>query len=414
MVRVLIVSPYAVFPPDHGTSHRIWNLYNAVLQELDTKQGDRLDILFNATSTDPLKYQAMQKTVGSDSFIMPIRIAKAHFFLRQNNLKLVGTFLRKLHRYDCVQLEFPYLLAPLMLAKLFRKKVIVDEHNVEYLFNKDAYETYNPLVRGIILFLTSVAEWVSLHCADLVLCCSSHDRKELGRRYHIDTTKIRVLPNAVSTDALKTKKAKNKTKQTKRQTNTKTDRRTEVTLLFVGSKNHYPNSVAIRTIAETILPQLDSLLAGMKTQKTVEMRFVGKDAPSYLHGLSFEHIRVQVKEQVTDIASELHDADVGLAPLFHGSGTRIKVLEYLATDTIVLATQKATEGLKLQDGFDYICEDDVSHYAQHLSDIIQNPKLYMSLRQQGMETIAQNYEWRSHARRLKKYIKDICSKKRTS
>jgi len=341
----------------------------------------------------------MRELVSSfDTSVIPTTISKQHFFLRQNNIKLLASFVKRIRHYDCVMLEFPYLLGPLLIAKIVRTKVIVDEHNVEYLFNKDAYETRNRMMRWIILLLTSIAEWISLHSADGIICCSSHDKHELARRYNIDTNTISVFPNAVSVKNLEQSKPNNSTKK-----------KESITLLFVGSQDHYPNKVAIEYIAESILPQLDTLLVQTKTKTTVEMRFVGKNAPASLRKLSFEKIRVTVKENVADIGPELWEADIGLAPLFHGSGTRIKILEYLATDTVVIATQKATEGLELTKGVDYICEDDVKNYAERILDVIVHSKRYHAMKQVGKKTITKKYAWERHAKRLKKYIKDICS-----
>ena len=54
--------------------------------------------------------------------------------------------------------------------------------------------------------------------------------------------------------------------------------------------------------------------------------------------------------RVESTAAPLAAARVALAPVRHGSGTRLKLLEYFAAGLPVVCTAKAAEGLEVEDG----------------------------------------------------------------
>jgi hypothetical protein len=56
-----------------------------------------------------------------------------------------------------------------------------------------------------------------------------------------------------------------------------------------------------------------------------------------------------------DLPDLLASAGYAPIPLRYGGGTRIKVLEAMAAGLVVCATEKAVEGLSLQDGRHFPC-----------------------------------------------------------
>lgn len=389
MKSVLIISPYKSFPPNHGSAHRIWNLFSSLSQSDASLQ---VDLLYNTCSTESTQDEIEKNKPQKTSRLIETKISPSHFFLRQNNWRLLRKAFSEIRTHDVILLEFPYFLGPLVLARLFRKTIIIDEHNVEFIFNREIYEKRFFLIRWIVLFLTGIVEWFSLHMADKVLCCSEHDKTELSNRYGISTQKCMVLPNAV--DLTQFSMDRPKQKRFRR-------------LTFVGSQDHYPNKIAIDHIAYQILPQLDLMLKEQQNPKELTMVFIGRNPPNYLFELSFTHITLEIKDSVDDIASELHTTDIALAPLFHGSGTRIKILEYLATGNLVIATTKAVEGLSFHQDKEYLLEDMIEQYATRIMDVVEHPKKYGTLIDNGKKSIQQRFDWNKNIIELKKYINSL-------
>jgi glycosyltransferase involved in cell wall biosynthesis len=107
-------------------------------------------------------------------------------------------------------------------------------------------------------------------------------------------------------------------------------------VLFIGTTRYPPNFFAIQEICRDVAPALPDLefrvvgdAAWAPTPVPPNVRFVGR---------------------VGSTARELAAAQLAVAPLRHGSGTRLKLLEYFAAGLPVVCTAKAAEGLDVEDG----------------------------------------------------------------
>ncbi len=107
-------------------------------------------------------------------------------------------------------------------------------------------------------------------------------------------------------------------------------------VVFVGTMRYPPNFFAAAEIAQALAPALPGL----------EFWIVG-DAPT---GLGRVPGNVRVVGRVPSTADTLAAAQIAVAPVRHGSGTRLKILEYFAAGLPVVATAKAAEGLAVEHG----------------------------------------------------------------
>jgi glycosyltransferase involved in cell wall biosynthesis len=104
------------------------------------------------------------------------------------------------------------------------------------------------------------------------------------------------------------------------------------TAAFVGSLDHPPNRDAVEFLVSSILPQTGPvlkrlLLAGGGTERIARERVVGLG-------------------RVADVGTVYEQACITLAPIRWGSGTRLKILESLASGRPVVAFPEAVEGLE--------------------------------------------------------------------
>jgi glycosyltransferase involved in cell wall biosynthesis len=71
-----------------------------------------------------------------------------------------------------------------------------------------------------------------------------------------------------------------------------------------------------------------------------------------------------------DLPAVVSACAVGVAPVFEGSGTRLKILEYGAAALAVVATRKGAEGLDVTDGGSILlCENDVA-FAEAIAAVL--------------------------------------------
>jgi MoaA/NifB/PqqE/SkfB family radical SAM enzyme len=110
-------------------------------------------------------------------------------------------------------------------------------------------------------------------------------------------------------------------------------------LFFHGTLHYEPNTVALRMLADEILPRFQR--AG------VEVRVVaaGMNPPPEI-----THPWLITPGVIDDLAAAIAAADVCVVPLLAGGGTRLKILEYLAAGRPTVSTFKGAEGLRLRDG----------------------------------------------------------------
>ena len=192
---------------------------------------------------------------------------------------------------------------------------------------------------------------------DEVFAASSLDQASLSQRFP-DTT-VLVLPNVVTLPAMPSKLA--------------VTRGRRLSLLFVGSLSYFPNADALRYFSTELAPALDALEVDWR------LRVVGASPRAQPFQGRVGDSRWTWAGQVEDLGPVYHAADLVLAPIRCGGGTRIKVLEAFAHEVPVVATAKAVEGLPVQDGVHFLLAETPSGFAQACARIWQDPDLGRTL-----------------------------------
>lgn len=155
-------------------------------------------------------------------------------------------------------------------------------------------------------------------------------------------------------------------------------------LVFLGHMYYQPNENALDYIASEILPQLDNdyrlTVIGIAPQKVLD---------------KYNNSRILFKEGVDNLSDELLKHDIALAPLLEGSGTRLKILDYLASGLPVISTLLGVEGLDAEIKQHVTVEDKVSAFADHIKDITTNPSSYAERSKTGRAFVERAYDWRA-------------------
>src|SRR5204862_1439452 len=114
------------------------------------------------------------------------------------------------------------------------------------------------------------------------------------------------------------------------------------TALFFGAMNYYPNSDGIVFFVRQVLPILWSRYPKLR------LRIVGPipDGPGPVRDLASD--RVEVVGFVDDLRAEIQRARVVVAPLRVGGGTRLKILEAMATGRPIVSTRIGAEGIDVE------------------------------------------------------------------
>ena len=139
------------------------------------------------------------------------------------------------------------------------------------------------------------------------------------------------------------------------------------TLLFTGLMSYHPNWHGALHFIEQILPLIE-----MK-EPSVRFVIVGPCPPRVLRKAAGVH--VEITGYVPSIWPYFERASAFVVPLAIGGGTRVKVLEALASGVPVISTSIGCEGLDVVDGESILIADSPQAFADAVLRVLMNPSL---------------------------------------
>ena len=96
---------------------------------------------------------------------------------------------------------------------------------------------------------------------------------------------------------------------------------------------------------------------------------------------------------VENVKPYLDQADIGICPVRHGSGTRLKILTYLAAGLPVVSTTKGSEGLVYSHNEGIVTADAPAAFAQAIVDSLHDSVEYNAMSIGGRNFVVENYDW---------------------
>ena len=281
--------------------------------------------------------------------------------------------------FDLVQIEQPWtsgLIMPLIKVVL-KKGLVVDSHDV---FQALRIGQKLSLRRPLEVFFEKLAYQLS----DLILVVSKNEKENLGK-YGVRKSKIVVIPNGVDTQTFvpvsNTMPNHNVNVPTK-----------QYKVIFVGNMQYTPNQEAVKEIALNLEPKVRRQIGN------VRFVIVGRTPPNFAGSFS----NVMFTGMVSDVSEWLTSSDVAIAPIFHGSGTRLKILEYFSCGLPVVSTSMGVEGLDIEDGVNIVIENDMKDFANKITELLRNRELSFKLGRAATQLVIEKYDWRKIVSRLDK------------
>ena len=273
-----------------------------------------------------------------------------------------------------------------------RVPLVLDEHNVYW--NLLTYQLADaPFFRGWFGRTALHRQWFvdrlldrarrfevrAIRASARILVTSDIDRRAIVADCPDASSRVHVLPNCVDAERFLALPEQPDSRD----------------VVFVGDFNYVPNREAAEFVSRTLapgIPRARFLLVGSNPPDA-------PDRPS----------NVVATGRVPDLRPVLRDAAVCIAPLAHGSGTRIKILTYLASGRPVVATTKACEGLPVLDGVHLLIRDDPGEFRDAVRGLLDDPTARGSLASRGRELVASKLDWKVHVPWLREFATEVCS-----
>jgi glycosyltransferase involved in cell wall biosynthesis len=248
-------------------------------------------------------------------------------------------------------------------ARLSRVPLVVTINNLEH---RVLRQRRRPLASSIVALLER--RWYA--AADHLIVVSTLDRDRVERFLKRHCPPLTVIPNGIDPPPSLPPPAD----------------LPHPNVLFLGKTDYPPNRDAIQTLIREWIP------AARERGMTLQPVIVGGPDPARTeHGALFTGY-------VEDVWPYLAAADICVAPLRAGGGTRIKVLHYFAADKPIIASGIAVEGLNLENGVHYLEADRGADFSSALRRLTTSDTLRQTLIAHGREAM-QRYHWRAIADR---------------
>lgn len=141
------------------------------------------------------------------------------------------------------------------------------------------------------------------------------------------------------------------------------------TILFVGTLGYAPNADAVAWFVSRVWPRLQRAL-----QQQVRLVIVGRNPPAAIARLRWQR-GIEVAGSVPDVGRYYRDADIAIAPLGAGGGTRFKVTEAATYGVPLVTTAFGVEGTTFQRGVDVLVADNHEAFLRQCLSLLRDGSL---------------------------------------
>ena len=158
-------------------------------------------------------------------------------------------------------------------------------------------------------------------------------------------------------------------------------------ILFLGSLDWRPNQDALELLLDRIFPAVRA------AEPRARLDIVGRSPSDSLARRASEMDGVTLHANVADVRPYLARSGVMAVPLRIGGGSRLKILEALASGLPVVSTTVGAEGLCLRNGEELVLADDPAAFTAALLDALHEPSRAQELARRGRTLVLSRYDW---------------------
>lgn len=390
--KILVLCTYSCYPPRGGGQHRLYYIYSLLAKDFDVTICSIIEV--------NTSYQNLLLDNGLKQICIPQ--AREHAEAQWKIESKLGRNLYDICMIDFVEMSkdyvhevkglindsdiivfcHPYLFE---LSKHVGKgKLIVYESvDVEYLLKKD-YVQDTRLSEKI-----KETERKACIKSDIILATSEEDKKNLVDLYEVTGQKISVASNGVDISKIQfiSEDEKTRAKSIAELSN-------HPTILFVGSW-HPPNLEALEFIVDNLANKIDDCV--ILVVGSIRDYYLQKHKALPKNVMAFGTVDEEEKYEIYKLA------DIAINPMFSGSGTNLKMLDYMSAGIPTISTETGARGLKAIDSKHVIiCSPDLIHGK--IRDLLGSKDLRDKLRRSGRAHVEESYSWEKIAKSVEEAL----------
>lgn len=353
--QMLIVTPYAIFPPSHGGAIRIYQLlkrlsdfYQIILLSDEETMYTQASVPYlNCISALHLVGQRLEQITDNPLRIQRI-IDHSHQTLRDELRRIV-----EVYRPHLVQIEY-LELAGLISSGKFGLPWFITLHDV--------------LTSGEQLTAVDLLERKFISPYDVCISCSSEDSRLLHGLQN------RLINNGAEVESYAYTPSRGRE------------------ILFMGPFRYQPNFVGIRQFIElaymhlrTVFPDLTLVILGGNNAQQIASQ----------HSC-FADQSIRVLNHVNDVRPWLENCTLTINPLHDIRGSSIKLIESMAAGRICVSTEDGARGFLKAEFSSLFTTVKISDFVEPIQHLLTNDAARRAAERPDL-TLLQTYSWHSAA-----------------
>lgn len=370
-MNVLLLTKSNTYPPTSGAEVRTWKIAEKLSEvgELWVACPQRDDVAYPVELTPiPLNTPLLRKVFREQLWYGLFLAHEHHPLQRLLTARIVEMIDEEDATYDVVISEFPQLAgAAKRIADRDGAKLVLDKHNAYYDFLDQYLRSYPGFVRRRAVANLRRYEQEAINESWMTIFVSDADRDSFTVP---SRTRDVVLPNGTDVEFIR---ESGDPESVARRIGVRSDR---PVCLFVGAYDYEPNGVAANVIANDIAPELPR----------VEFVLAGRNPPDVSGS------NLYAPGYVSDLPGMLRLADVGLCPLRSGSGTKLKMLDYLAASLPIVTTSEGIQGLPIRDGETALVRNSTTGFIDAIDELLESHSLRSTLATNA-GSLGEQYSW---------------------
>ncbi len=288
--------------------------------------------------------------------------------------------------YDIIQCEgLPFVLYLDEIKRLTSSPVVLRAHNTEYRIREMMAENsgcmvYRAYMKNLARRLQKT-EKDAARLFDAVVPISEPDSRWFsavsgGKPVHLSETGAYVAEPLAEPDGLSSRVG------------------------FIGALDWQPNLEGLKWFLKHVWPDVS------RAVPSATMHIAGRGASA--------NARRRLKGEKVSFEGEVHDArtfmasmNVIIAPLFAGSGLRIKIIEAMSTGRTVVATPVAVRGLPAVDRRHLFIAADPQSFCSALTEVLKDHSLRASTVEAAATLVRDRYDNRALTAGLLEFYKEL-------
>lgn len=398
-MKILQLTPQFPFPADDGGKISIANIYNTLL-ELDCdvimisisqnevsksqidkyKKNGKIEIIVKDTKNTLkriLKYFILNKSIYIEKHYSSNLIELIENKVDMNDIDVIHADHTNMAKIG------------IELANKYNITIGLRLHNVEYMIWKRYYEELgllNPkkLFIGQQYKLLMKEEAVLLNQVDVSFSITSKDKER--------ALEIAPESNVVVATAGVNLSEWNPNKEITKKQNS---------LVIATTFNWVHNINALTWFLEDVYPTLKDKF------ENLTLDIIGKNPPKEFK--KYAKMGVNSLGYVDDVKPYLDKSVIYIAPLFVGSGIRIKILEAMAMGLPVVATDISAEGIEAGENNGLFRANNSEEYISVLNRLLSQKEDLKSIGENSREYIRNNHTWEKNINIMLSLYKELIS-----